>query len=209
MYNGLKQRADMKKAHKRKSIKRQMMFAFGATFVLVCISYTFAVGLMFSGALKNSLQTSLSEVAKCAADTMDNWVESNFSYLEALSSCPEFYDITNNRDTILAKMEETVKERGYYDMIVSDKSGLGYSLTKESVDIGGNVFFRLAAVGRNFVTDPMYLWDDGNLLVVFSVPIYANSEKPVGTLTAALKAENFLTGKRHYIRHQRLLVYNQ
>ncbi|NLY68318.1 MAG: hypothetical protein GX067_00785 [Clostridiales bacterium] len=181
----------MNKSHKVKSIKRELLAAFGITFILACISYTIVSGLMLTRALTSNLELSLVEVAKGAADTVARQIESNIGYIDALSRCPEFHDIDRHRDMILSKIDETVKEKGYHDIIVSDKSGRGFSLHRESIDIGSYEFFKSAIAGKEYVSDPMYLSGDSEMVIVFAVPIYNYSNELVGTVSAAISAFNF------------------
>lgn len=181
----------MKKTKKRRSIKRELIIAVGATIILVCIGYTLVSGVMLTNALRTNLEQSLSEIAKGAANTVVNQIEANFGYLDALSSCPEFHDIVRYRNVILSKMGEMVKEKGYHDMIVSDQSGRGFSLLKSDIDIGSYEFFKSASGGKNYISDPMFLSDDNNMVIVYTVPIYNYSDVFVGTISALVKADDF------------------
>ncbi len=173
------------KKKRKKSIRHEFILAFGTVFVAVCVCYSIAAGLMFSTALRKSLQLSLQEVAKGAADTVSGWVEANFDYIDALASCSEFFDTAKYKETILKKINETANEKGYYDMLVSDISGHAYSLRKESIDVSQFEFFKSAIAGNHYLSDPLYL-DSGEMVIVLSVPIYDNHNELEGTLTAAV-----------------------
>lgn len=182
----------MKKGSGRRSLSVRMMISMGGLILGICLFFGLSTSSLATKILKESIDESMLEIVDEAADSVYLKVMDEFNILETLVSYDGFFDVNNeqNKEIIKDLLSDFEKKNNILNMIVTDKSGNGYSLKAENVDISDQDFFKNAVKGKNVVTDPIEL--DGPLKIeghndfvtIYSIPIWNDSKEIVGTISS-------------------------
>jgi Methyl-accepting chemotaxis protein len=178
----------MKKSSGYRSIKTQLAVPVGISISLICLFLTILAILLSTNALENSLNESLIKITENVSATVTERVNSYFSYLSALVQDETFYDVNGNKAKIIDKLSKVMENQGYYDLMVSDTQGNGYSPKYDLTVITDRDYFKSAISGVNYVSDPLFRTGSNDLVIVYTVPIKNDSGVIVGTISAVTDA---------------------
>lgn len=167
-----------------KSIRRQILVSIILLTTLVCIGLTVLSITMSKNAVVNTVDNTLPEVATQSAARIEVALNERLDTLELLSTNPILSDDKATVDQKLAVLAAEKQRSNYKDMTLIDIKGNAINLERNAFNVSKQDNFQKALNGTSNVCDPLISANNGELLVLYSVPIKKNGNV-VGVLNAA------------------------
>ncbi|SHJ15537.1 methyl-accepting chemotaxis sensory transducer with Cache sensor [Clostridium cavendishii DSM 21758] len=172
----------MKKV-KFKSLKSQLLVSFIALIVTICVGVALIALYISQKSLVNTVNTTLPEVAKEAASSVENSLNVQIGMLETLAENEKIISKDVPISEKLALLTKEAKRTGFIDMSLEELNGNGNTIEGKQENSAERDFFKKAASGKSAISDPIVSKVDGKVIVVYSVPIKENGTV-IGVLTA-------------------------
>ena len=174
---------------KRFSIRYKLIIIFG--FLVALASFIEGVLAVRTArkAVVEKIETHLIDKATDTAEVIDGKVTAFFQFFEGIARTPIL------RDPTLSYQEKTaylVKEAAFnpriHKMNLCDMHGIRYAENGQQIDVSDREYFRAASQGKNFVAEPVISRLDGDLVLVFTVPVYDDNRSIINILQATVEA---------------------
>lgn len=166
-----------------KSIRTKLLTFLGLVIGVICIGLGVISFVDSTNALTSNLGKTLPKIAEQAASNIGGRVEGQ---LEALEVIAENDDISNLKIPWKTKNEiflKEVKRSGSIKMGIADIKGNVKYTDGKSVNVSDREYFQTALAGKSNVSDPLKSKSNGQMVVVYAVPI-KNNDKVVGVLVS-------------------------
>lgn len=179
-----------KTTKKRFSLRKKMVLIFGLLITIaLVIAAMLTVGIARKAVLEK-VEAHLTDKATDIAEVIDGRVTSVVQFVEGLARMPFLRD---NSMTLTEKAELLVKEAERNKKIdyfgVCDMQGNRYDANGMSTSVRDREWFKAAAQGKNFITEPTISHITNNMQILFAVPIYDDNNSIIGILNAAVPAK--------------------
>ena len=174
---------------KRFSLKNKLIFIFGILIVLAAgIEGIFAVRIARK-AVTEKVEAHLIDKATDVAEIIDGNVNAFFQFFEGVARTPILRDpsISYQEKTKYLVKEAEFNER-IYRMNICDMNGIRYAENGQQVNVSDREYFLATSKGKNFAEEPLVSRLDGSFVLIFTVPIYDDSNTVVSILLATVKA---------------------
>lgn len=159
-----------------KSIKAKLVVFLGLLIGGICIGLGAVSFINSSNALKSNLEKTLPKIAEQTASNIQGRVEGELDSLETIAARLDINDPNISWENKMPILLEEAKRRGSIRLGIVDKAGIVNNTDGKSADIKERVFFQNALTGKSNVSDPIISKTDGNVVVVYAVPIKYNDE---------------------------------
>jgi methyl-accepting chemotaxis protein len=159
-----------------KSIKAKLLVFLGLLIGVICIGLGAVSFVNSSNALKSNLEKTLPKIAEQTASNVQGRVEGDLNSLETIAARSDISNPNISWENKMPILLEEAKRRGSLRLGIVDKAGIVNNTDGKSADIKERVFFQNALAGKSNVSDPIVSKTDGNIVVVYAVPIKYNDE---------------------------------
>ncbi|WKY47404.1 methyl-accepting chemotaxis protein [Eubacteriaceae bacterium ES3] len=179
-----------------RSILSKLVVYFSAMILGVCVIFAGISIYSTSNSVIDEVEHSLVWKADDAAEIIKGRNEQNYIYLEGIAATNMISSSSVSIDEKMALLLNIVEESDRFTRIgVSDLAGTlylsdSYGLRGQTVDITTRDYFHASAAGARGIMNPVLSVnpdDNGGLVMVYSVPIYENSQVS-GVLVAVADA---------------------
>ncbi|MGP1455446.1 MAG: methyl-accepting chemotaxis protein [Treponema sp.] len=174
---------------KRFSLRYKLILIFGLLITVASLVEGFLAVKTARKAVTEKVAAHLTDTAGDVAEIIDGHILSFFQFLEGIARMPQLRDPTIPYSV---KLDFLKKEAAFNDRIVylqlGDTQGTTYT-TKGTVENAHASWFQAAVQGGKGISDPFSSVFDKKFLIILSVPIYDDQHQVVGTLDAALAAQ--------------------
>lgn len=127
--------------------------------------------------------TYLPQIAKQASLSFSKSINSDLKVLEAIAGNNVLNDEEISTEEKLKMLKNEVKRTEAFSISIADKDGITMDTDGAKFNVSNQNNFKKAILGENTVSDPMININDGNSIVVYSVPIKSNGEV-IGVLSS-------------------------
>ena len=174
---------------KRFSIRYKLIIIFGLLVALASFIEGVLAVRTARKAVVEKIEAHLIDKATDTAEVIDGKVTAFFQFFEGIARTPIL------RDPTLSYQEKTaylVKEAAFnpriHKMNLCDMHGIRYAENGQQIDVSDREYFRAASQGKNFVAEPVISRLDGDLILVFTVPVYDDNRAIINVLLATVEA---------------------
>jgi len=174
---------------KRFSIRTKLILIFGFLVLSASMLEAFFAVRTARKAVVEKIEAHLIDKATDTAEVIDGKVTAFFQFFEGIARTPIL------RDPTLSYQEKTaylVKEAAFnpriHKMNLCDMHGIRYAENGQQIDVSDREYFRAASQGKNFVAEPVISRLDGDLILVFTVPVYDDNRAIINVLLATVEA---------------------
>lgn len=182
-----------------KSIKTKLILFFGVLLISICAGLGVVAYTASTNALSASIDESLSEMAKEAAQVVESEIKVQSNALEALSESAWMKSDNFTLDEKLELLKSEVKRSNHIDMGIVDLQGNAKYTDGTSVNISDRDYYKNALSGKVDVSDPIVSKVDSSVILIIAVPIKDNNGIR-GVLTAT-RDGNMLSDITNDIRY--------
>ncbi|MEL3905861.1 MAG: methyl-accepting chemotaxis protein [Treponema sp.] len=177
---------------KKFSIIKKLLLTLGLLLLFTGTVERIFVMYVSRKAVTEKVEVHLKDKAQDTAQIIDGRIALVFQLLEGMAGMPVLRDKTLSFpekvqafvQTSPAKANELIESFG-----ICDLQGNLYGTDGSVTGIGDRVWFQRAASGKKFVSEPRILRSINKIQMVFAVPIYDESNSPIGVLSAAVPAQ--------------------
>ena len=166
-----------------KSIRLEMVFNICALSIVICIAF-FAISMSQSqSAVSGLLDDSLSEITSQGATLISDRVSTIHEKLRIIASSEMFLssEISNTR---LFALFNNVQEAsgGNMDLAFAGPDGIAYSTGGRQFSVVESENFIRGIAGESYTSDPIPTGSDGEMTMMYSVPVYNRDDEVRGVL---------------------------
>jgi methyl-accepting chemotaxis protein len=165
------------------SIKNKMLLGFGSLIVIICICFGVISYNTALNSLLSSVQKTLPEVAKGAANNIEGRVEGQINILASIAMRSDIGDDKVPLSTKLGILKAEVEHYGHLKMGIADMSGNIAYTDGATLNVKEREYFTKAINGQANVSDPLVSKANNSVVLVYAAPIKYNGQI-VGVLTA-------------------------
>lgn len=168
-----------------KSLKQQLILT--STALILTISVGLALTSMFisKNALVKTVNMNLPEIAKEAASSVENAINTNLTILEVVSENKILKDETVPLSEKLNLLAEVKKTYNYLGVSFVDSKGNLTDTDGNSFNIADQDSFKKAMSGVKNISDPIISKTDKSMIVLYTVPVKNSSGTVIGCISAA------------------------
>lgn len=159
-----------------KSIKAKLIVFLGLLIGTICIGLGIVSLINSSKALVSNVGKTLPKIAEQTANNVEGRIGGELHTLEAIASRTDIKDPNVPWESKMPILLEEVKRNGSLKLGIVDKNGEAKNTDGKTAQIKDRVFFQNALAGKSNVSDPIISKTDGNVVVVYAVPIKNNNE---------------------------------
>ncbi len=184
----------MSKSNKRFSIQKKLIFIFGCLLVAaVAIEILLAVRTART-AVMEKVEAQLVDKAEDVAGIVDGRVEALFQFIEGIARMPILRDgaLTFQEKTASLVQEASLRSEVEY-FALCDMNGMRYAPEGDVRDVSSKDWYRAAASGKRFLSEPRISSQTKKLQLLFSVPIYSESNSVISVLLVAVSGYELCT----------------
>ncbi|GAA0085873.1 methyl-accepting chemotaxis protein [Clostridium sp. CTA-7] len=166
-----------------KSIKIQLLISFISLIVAICIGISLISSLISKISLKNTVQKTLPEISIQASKAIENGLIAEIQALEIISENNNLKDPKISINDKVSTLKSIAKNRNYTAMNFITLDGTASRTDGTSFNASDRDYFKNAASGTSYVSDPIVSKASGEIVVIYSVPVKFN-EDVIGVITA-------------------------
>jgi methyl-accepting chemotaxis protein len=166
-----------------KSIKIQLLISFISLIVAICIGISLISSLISKISLKNTVQKTLPEISVQASKAIENGLIAEIQALEIISENNNLKDPKISINDKVSTLKSIAKNRNYTAMNFITLDGTASRTDGTSFNASDRDYFKNAASGTSYVSDPIVRKASGEIVVIYSVPVKFN-EDVIGVITA-------------------------
>jgi len=159
-----------------KSIKAKLILILGLLIGAICIGLAIVSFITSSNALTSNLGKTLPKIAEQASSNIDGRIEGQLSALEVIAARDDIRDLKNSWKNKMPILLEEVKRSESIKMGIADKNGDIKYTDGKSANVKERAYFKNALSGKDNVSDPLISKVNGEIVVVYAVPIKNNNE---------------------------------
>lgn len=153
-----------------------------------CIGIGFLIYFYASKMLLNTTAGSLTEMAKLGAKIVENDIQRRLQYLETISKT----NTLKNPDLRIKEKAEYLNKNfltnDFIRLTIADTHGNAWTSDGNNINIKDRDLFQKAIAGRRVVSNLIVSKIDGQMIVVFSVPLFTNDQIS-GVLSGVYRGE--------------------
>jgi len=176
-----------KKASSQKSIGKKIMTM---SIVLVALAAILVGALSItvsSLALKGVVNDQMSSLAVQVADNILVNTDVKLNYLEGLAGNQVVYGMASNQILQKNNLMEIADQKGFLELGYVDSDGATMLPDKKGfADVSQELYFNISSQGGSFVTTPYMDEALGQLVILFSVPVYKSGDSLSGEIVGVL-----------------------
>ncbi|HHV11505.1 MAG TPA: methyl-accepting chemotaxis protein [Clostridiales bacterium] len=158
-----------------KSIGAKLTIIFGILLAAVSMGMGLTSYLVAKDALSDSVNETILTAAEEAAQIVEEGLRVQINTLEALAGSEWMKDPDLSDEEKLRLLKTEIERSGHIKMGISDLQGNTLLSNGSSVNIADREYFTRAAAGTAAVSDPLYSKEDGQLIMVYAVPVQVNN----------------------------------
>ncbi|MCX8129471.1 MAG: EAL domain-containing protein [Clostridia bacterium] len=156
--------------------------------LFICIMVIVAIHTYTSVVLVANVEDSLIEIAKQGAVTIEKDLERQLDVLKTTARIDLIKDTETPIDKKLDALNSYIKDGELLRISIADVDGNAKTTDYKELFVGDRDYFRRSINGESVISAPIRSRVDGNLIVVFSVPI-RNGDTVSGVLYATYRIE--------------------
>ncbi|MFT5871196.1 MAG: methyl-accepting chemotaxis protein [Clostridium sp.] len=164
------------KEESMKSIKSKLLLSLGLLMGVMCLGLAIVSFINSNKALTSNLGKTLPKIAEQSASNIQGRVEGQLNALAVIASRNDIKDLKITLEKKMPIFLEEVKRSGNLKMGIADKNGDIKYTDGTSTNIKDRVYFQKALSGENNVSNPLKSKANGQIVVVYAVPIINNNE---------------------------------
>lgn len=166
-----------------KSIRIQLLICFISLIVVICIGISLISSLISKVSLKNTVEKILPEISVQTSKAIENGLIGEIQALEVISENNNLKDPKISINDKVSVLKTITKNRNYTAMNFITLDGTANKTDGSIFDASDRDYFKSAASGTPFVSDPLVSKASGEVIVIYSVPVKFN-EDIIGVITA-------------------------
>lgn len=168
---------------KLRSIKTKLILFFGVLIFFICAGLGILSYLTSTNSLRESIDESLSGIAKQGANVVYERVKAQLDTLEVLAETGVVKDNTLSLDEKLRKLSNEVERNGHLNIGIADRYGNTKYTDGSTLDVSTSDYFKKALSGERAVSDPIVSKANNSAVLCYAVPI-KNGNAVEGVLIA-------------------------
>ena len=176
---------------KRFSIRYKLISIFGLLILMAGIIESLLAVHSARKAVIEKVETHLIDKATDVAEIVDGRITAFFQFLEGIARMPVLMDPTVSYQE---KVNQLQKEASFNKKIeqlnLYGLSGVRTASDGTVVSVHDREWFRAAAAGNNFVSEPLISRSLNKLVIIFAVPLYDHDHNVIGILNCVIDAKN-------------------
>ena len=165
-----------------KSIKQKLTLLMGLVVVTVSVSLSSLAYRDGKEAMLESVKHSMLEISKQTANTVKGTLSEEIRELEAIAARNDIKSSDIPMEQKVQVLKEETNRIGCTRLNIINENGIATNGDGETHDYGDREYFKKAMSGETYVTDPIVSLKNGEIVVIYAVPIKENN-KVVGVLT--------------------------
>ncbi len=168
---------------KLKSIKTKLILFFGVLIFIICAGLGVISYQASSSAISKSIDESLTQIAKEAAQVVESRVDSKLNALEALAESESIKSdrLTLDEKLVILKNEATRSEHLWITIV--DAYGNAVTTEGGTANVTDLEYFQTAMTGKRAISDPFPSKITNDLITCYAVPI-KDGDRVKGVLVA-------------------------
>lgn len=166
-----------------KSIKTKLSLFFGVLIFFICLGLGSVSYITSRNALSESINESISQMARESAKGVARELRVQTNTLEALAGSDFLKKNNLTTDEKLELLEGEVERSGHIKMGIIDLKGNGKFTDGTSSNVADREYYTNSLAGNISISDPLVDKTDGSVVLVYSVPI-KEKNAVIGILTA-------------------------
>ncbi|UTC76670.1 HAMP domain-containing protein [Treponema sp. OMZ 799] len=172
---------------KRFSIRNKLIVIFGLLVSLALFIFGILAVNIAETAVKEKAETHLIDKAKDTSEIIDGRINAFFQLLEGIARSPVLSDTeTSYLEKSRYLQKQSALDKTILELNITDMKGNRYANTGGTIFVGDLAWYKTAASGKRFASEPITSRSDGSLISVYAVPIYNSDSKIIGVLAAAI-----------------------
>ncbi|MCX7951806.1 MAG: methyl-accepting chemotaxis protein [Clostridiales bacterium] len=168
-----------------KSLKQQLILTSTALILIISVGLALTSMFISKNALVKTVNMNLPEIAKEAASSVENAINTNLTILEVVSENKILKDETVPLSEKLNLLAEVKKSYNYLGVSFVDSKGNLTDTDGNSFNIADQDSFKKAMSGIKNISDPIISKTDKSMIVLYTVPIKNSSGTVIGCVSAA------------------------
>ena len=178
------------KIQRRLSLKTKLMIIFGILLAVASVLEGILAIYIARRAVSEKVETHLTDKAADVAEIIDGRVNAIFQLLEGFSRMPILADEAVPYREKEARLQKEVlfNKQRFAQLNLYDLSGVRYTADGQKVSVADREWFKAAASGKTFVSEPLISRSLNKLVLIFAVPVYDDAHTLVGVLNAVVLA---------------------
>lgn len=183
MQNGINKR--------RFSLKTKLMMVFGILLAVASVVEGALAIYIARKAVSEKVETHLIDKAADVAEIIDGRINATYQLLEGLSRMPTLIDESVPYSEKEARLQKEVAfNKRLVQLNLYNLSGVRHTADGQTVSVADREWFKIAAAGKNFVSEPLISRSLNELVLIFAVPIYDDNHTIIGVLNAVSLANS-------------------
>ena len=166
------------------SIRYKLIFIFGTLIFTASLTESIFSIYFARQAVTEKVTVHLIDKAIDQTEIIESKVTAFFQFLEGLGRIPAIQDSkTSFREKWEALQKETAFKGLILELDISSADGTCY-VAGGTVDVNDRAWFRESLNGKKFISEPLISKTTGNLVSIFSYPLYDNNHTLIGIISA-------------------------
>ena len=169
---------------KRFSLRKKLIIIFGALIFIASLAESIFAIYFSRKAVTEKVAAHLIDKAIDQTELIESRVTAFFQFLEGLGRIPAVQD---SKTSFREKREALQKEAAFNNLIleldISSADGTCY-VEGGTVDVNDRTWFKESLNGKKFISEPLISKTTGNLVSIFSYPLYDNNHTLIGIISA-------------------------
>ncbi len=159
-----------------KSIKSKLLLSLGVLMGVMCLGLAIVSFINSNKALTSNLGKTLPKIAQQSASNIEGRLQGQLNALEVIAARNDIKDLKISMEKKMPVFLEEVKRSGNIKMGIADKNGDIKYTDGTSTNVKDREYFQKALSGENNISDPLKSKANGQIVVVYAVPIINNNE---------------------------------
>ena len=179
-----------KRNKKRFSLKTKLVLIFGILIAVASVVEGILAINIARKAVSEKVEAHLTDKAADVAEIIDGRINSTFQFLEGIARMPILADQSIPYGEKEAQLQREVAfNKRLAQLNLYNLSGVRYTSDGKKVSVADREWFKTAAGGKHFVSEPLVSRSLDKFVLIFAVPVYDDAHTIVGVLNAVILAE--------------------
>ncbi len=191
--------AYMRKSKKEKTgffLRRKLLFTFGLLIALAAVTEGLLGIRSARMAVTGNVSLYLTDKANTTASIIDERMHIFFQLLEDLARLPQLRDpalSAADKIAVLKKEAEfqPMMKKNLIGFQIVDPAGSSHTQIGKTIQVGDRNWFKKAAAGQQFISEPLISRALNRLITIIAVPIYNDNHQVIGVLGANMEGTMF------------------
>jgi len=171
----------------RFSLRFKLIIIFGLLIAIASLIEGFLAVRTARKAVTEKVEAHLIDKAADTTEMIDGKITALFQFLEGIARMPQLRDTSvsiNQKLRFLQK--EAAFNRNIQDFDFCDMQGNRYTASGKMISVGDRDWYKAAASGKNFMSEPIISRLSGKLVIACAVPIYDDNKNIINVLLAVI-----------------------